>query len=223
VVGQAGAPIEGFYRFDDFLANVNDPSITNAQTVLLGVNDHGDVVGLSVSGVGAFVRGFLYKDGAFQTVTVPGAGEVSPEAINNRGDIGGSYFIGSNSFGFLIKANNIETLPNPVSGLNYSGDVVGTLPGGMGYLLRNGVTTPITLPGSVNTLVTGVNDKGAIVGFGDTTGFVLKNGIFTKINYPADAFFTRLNGINNRGQIVGFSIGPAGLTAFIATPVRTEE
>jgi uncharacterized membrane protein len=178
---------------------------------------------MSVSCVGAFVRGFLYKDGAFQTVTVPGAGEVSPEAINNRGDIGGSYFIGSNSFGFLIKANNIETLPNPVSGLNYSGDVVGTLPGGMGYLLRNGVTTPITLPGSVNTLVTGVNDKGAIVGFGDTTGFVLKNGIFTKINYPADAFFTRLNGINNRGQIVGFSIGPAGLTAFIATPVRTEE
>jgi hypothetical protein len=222
VVGQAGAPIQGFYRFDDFLVNVNDPSITNGQTVLFGVNNHGDIVGLSVSGVGEFVRGFVYRNGVFQTLTVPGADQVTPGGINNHGDIYGSYSIGQNTFGFLIKGNQVEKLPYPVAAMNDRGDVVVGLPGG-NYLLRNGVMTIITLPGLANGSVSGINDAGVIVGETDTTGFVLKDGNLTQVRYPTDAFFTLINGINNRGQIAGFSIGPAGLTAFIGTPVRDEE
>jgi len=89
VTGQAGAPSQGFYRFNDFLVSVNDPPIANGQTALFGVNNAGDVIGLSATDVGIFVRGFLYKSGIFQNVIVPGADQVTPVGINNLGDIVG--------------------------------------------------------------------------------------------------------------------------------------
>src|SRR5260370_1070902 len=120
VVGHIGAPVQGVFRFNEFVTNVNDPSVSGGQTALNGVNDHGDIVG--------------------------------------------------------------------------------NLPNGTGYLLKNGITTPIVFPGAASTFISGINNAGTIVGFTSTGSFVLKDGVFATIRFPADAYFGYVNGINNSGQ-----------------------
>jgi hypothetical protein len=220
VVGHIGAPVQGVFRFNEFITNVNDPSVSGGQTALNGVNNQGEIVGTSDTGTGGFVRGFLLQRGVYQTITVPGGDLVNPAGINNAGHIVGSYSVGANNFGFILRGSALEKLANPASGINDHGDIVGNLPNGTGYLLKNGVTTPIVFPGAASTFVSGINNAGTIVGFTSTGSFVLKDGVFTTIRFPADAYFGYVNGINNSGQITGFSIGPRGLTAFIGTPVR---
>ena len=222
VVGQGGIPVQGFYRFEGFITNVNDPSMPCSQTTLTGVNTIGAIVGFTESCTGQIGRGFLLLNGIFRTISVPGATLTQPSSINDLGDIAGSYSIGANNFGFVLDGNNFQQLPNPVAGINNRGDVVGSLPNGTGYLIRNGVTVPIVVPGLGGISVTGINDEGNIAGYGNTQGFVIRHGAVTKFSFPANASFTRVNGINNNNQITGFSIGPDGLTAFIGTPVEGE-
>lgn len=215
-VGQGGAPIQAVYRFGRFFTHVNDPMLSQTgNTLLTGVNNQGVIVGQSD------VRGFVLADGVFTTLTVPGADVVLPSSINDLGVIAGTYLVGSGSFGFVRIGNQVRVFPNPVSGINNHGDIVGNLAGG-GYLLANGVTTPINVPGSIGTEVLGINAGKTIVGFYTDTqfishGFAWNNGTFTTIDFPS-ANFTRTQAINNAGKIAGFALMPSGLTAFIATP-----
>jgi probable HAF family extracellular repeat protein len=77
-----------------------------------------------------------------------------------------------------------------------------------GFLLDNGVFTPIDAPGAVlGTAPYGINNRGQIVGayvYADGTGqgFLLDNGGFTPIDTPGAGAFTVAFGINNRGRIV---------------------
>ncbi|MBI4893286.1 MAG: hypothetical protein HY821_21870, partial [Acidobacteria bacterium] len=64
-----------------------------------GLNDHGDVVGYysfenpkpHAPAGNAPIYGFLYRDGAFQTIAFPGAHSTLAIRVNNRGDIAGIY------------------------------------------------------------------------------------------------------------------------------------
>jgi uncharacterized membrane protein len=68
--------------------------------------------------------------------------------------------------------------------------------------------TPVSFPGSVFTVVNGVNHAGDIVGTyreaasTHTHGFVRRDGKFTSIDYPG-AESTQANGISPSGDIVG--------------------
>jgi probable HAF family extracellular repeat protein len=76
--------------------------------------------------------------------------------------------------------------------------------------------TPIDVPGSTSTLVTGINDAGQIVGtyttgLGTATNaFVYSNGAYTTIQPPSNSSFYSIGGINNSGQIVGALQGNSG-------------
>jgi probable HAF family extracellular repeat protein len=69
--------------------------------------------------------------------------------------------------------------------------------------------TTIDYPGALDTLATGINRVGAIVGDfrftenGRILGFLLSGGTFTQIECPS-AQFTRPTGINDNGDIVGY-------------------
>ena len=79
----------------------------------------------------------------------------------------------------------------------------------------------VDVPGASNTLATGINARGAIVGIyydnaGNEHGFLLENGNFFTVDVPGSlagvsgVLQTEANGINARGDIVGDYFAPPG-------------
>jgi len=159
------------------------------------VNDRGQVVGIYAdpadNDLGYDVRSYRRdRDGRVTTVDVPGAGETSPYAIDDRGRIVGSY---------------------TDAGVTTGGD--GGYPAGTlhGYVQdRRGVTT-LDVPGAVATVALDVNDRGQVVGgyidaAGRQHGFRYDRGHYTTIDAPRPldpvARGNIATGINDRGDIV---------------------
>jgi probable HAF family extracellular repeat protein len=125
-----------------------------------GINNGGDIVGTYSPSVGnnGNDRGFLYKNGTYNTLTHPlGTFGTSLRGINNRGQIVGVY--------------------EDASG-----------PGGQhAFLYSNGAYTTLTPPWATSgAQAHGINDLGQIVGWyftGDcgtcTHGFFYSNGVYT--------------------------------------------
>jgi len=235
----------GMYTF------LNPPGATNA--IAVGINDSNQIVGAFGNSAGNF--GYLYSGGTYTTISVPGAYQSFPSqfysgtgtvasGINDNGVVVGSwdpsataanegYTYNSNTGQFTntsISDGGAYTLPY---GINDSGEISGnvdTFPSGQrvitGFIDNGGVFTSISYPGASSTIVQGINDSGAVVGWytlgGVTTGFIYINGAFTSIMYPGSSA-TELTGISNNGEIVGFyscSSGTCPLSdpSFYATP-----
>lgn len=136
---------------------------------------------------------YVYDEagGVFEVITIPGAvGGAQATGINNSGEVCG-FFIDSNqvNHGWLLNAGIFVQLDYPGStftqalGLNNRGRVVGTymdasgLTHGFLYTVSSGQYVSIDDPNGVGaTVVNGINDTGAIVGFYGTapvnSGFV---------------------------------------------------
>jgi probable HAF family extracellular repeat protein len=198
----------GFLYANGAYSNLQDPSATyeplpglfiNA-TTFTAINNNGVILGQYVDR-GGIVVGFTYRDGVYTP----------------RG--------GSGSFGYDLV------------GINDSGQVIGNNPnngnGNTGFIYSNGVSTTISDPlaGSVpgggasgidaNTYVTGVNDKGQVIGYYTTdydtvdNVFIYDNGVYTNVNVPAADIVsgvTPTGGINDSGQFILYG-GIATLTA----------
>jgi probable HAF family extracellular repeat protein len=102
-----------------------------------------------------------------------------------------------------------------VRALNKSNTIVGYTLGGdtvQGFSLQNGTTASISastsVPGTVQTLVNGIENNGRIVGAyyeadnKGAHGFLYFHGAFTTLDFPS-ATFTIAHGINDPGDIVG--------------------
>ncbi|HLJ92101.1 MAG TPA: hypothetical protein VKU02_02805, partial [Gemmataceae bacterium] len=84
------------------------------------------------------------------------------------------------------------------------------------------IFTTIDVPGSVQTVASGINDAGQVVGYyneagggrGSQHGFLLSNGLYTTLDVPG-AVVTQAMGLNNVGQIVGSYGDAAGTHGFI--------
>lgn len=116
------------------------------------------------------------------------------------------------------------------SGINNLGEIVGSYVSGssssFGFLYVGGSFTSI----SALTFVSGINDRGQIVGdscaSGICNGYLDNGGTLTPISVPG-AGSTFVSGINNAGEIVGFSCGNPckGLSGFsydagVYTPIN---
>jgi uncharacterized membrane protein len=158
----------------------------------LKVNDRRQVVGIYLDADGkpnpdgtmppGVLHGFLWDDGDFQTIDVPGAVATLPTGINNRGQMVGSYIDAEGAYhGFLRNRRGAVTDIREAPGADP----------------RMGGTQPVA-----------INDRGQIVGLaydarGGSRGFQLERGVLTMIDATRDAVFTRPVDINKRGQIVG--------------------
>jgi probable HAF family extracellular repeat protein len=99
------------------------------------------------------------------------------------------------------------------TGINDHGAIAGfyvnlTTNLGHGYLLRNGVRTPIDFPGALSTVAYDINNDGRVVGIylakdGSFHGFLWHKGKFTSIEIPGAVNGTFPFGINSVGDIVG--------------------
>jgi uncharacterized membrane protein len=77
------------------------------------------------------------------------------------------------------------------------------------------VFTTIDFPGSMQTIASGINDAGQIVGYyNNGHGFLLSNGVYTTLDAPGSVV-TQAMGINNAGQIVGNYGDATGTHGFV--------
>ena len=139
------------------------------------------------------------------------------------------------AYSFRKIDNRADPSFNQLLGINNSGRIAGYFGSGLhghpnkGYLVSrpygpNGFRS-VNVPGSAQTEVTSINDKGVAVGFFSRTnkgnpalnsdiGFYLKGGKFHKVTFPtgnvSNPPVDQLLGINNAGIAVGFFLDALG-------------
>jgi probable HAF family extracellular repeat protein len=194
------------------------------ETVLAGINNRGQIVG-GILDASRTLRSFLFDDGDFTTIDVPGALSSSALKINDRGQIVGAYSTLTNknhafpTRGFLWDAGVATMIDVPgalhtgANGINNSGRIVGDYVDangvGHGFIREpDGNFTTIDIPGATSTGISDINDHGQMTGLyvdadGKSHGFLWDNGVVTNIDAPGATLATLPLGINNRGDIVG--------------------
>jgi hypothetical protein len=182
----------GFLDEDGVMSSVADPLTTSKPAVnqLLGINNNGEAAGFYNDAKGnshAFVWSRYTK--AFQAVNPPGATSATATAVTDQGTVGGFFTEANGAIASFIKrGGNWTILEVPGSkttelfGLNDEGVAVGIDAGqhkqAYGFVYRHGAFVTVSDPAGVgSTVVNGLNNTGALVGFytdakGNTDGFV---------------------------------------------------
>jgi probable HAF family extracellular repeat protein len=181
------------------------------------------------------VTTYSVRMGDGSPITAPGALSTFATAINNSGQIVGSFAYGQHPkhSAFLktkrsFKSFNVSgasaTLP---SGINNLGQIVGIFFDNLAHqhgFFRdsNGAVTVLDLPGALITFLNGINDLGQIVGSyllpapnnDQGHGFVYSGGSFINLDVPG-ASGGAPYGINDVGQIVGTFVDRTGAHGFL--------
>ncbi len=237
---------QGFWGINDYIYDGNaafktlDLSIGSGYTSnmsgndsFVGIsafNDNNDLVGHFNRSNGSESYGFLYADGAFTKLAVPGGQFTGVKSLNNSGQVIGNYYSGSDIKGYIYDSNTGEysTLQYPgadrtyPSGINDKGQIVGIYripPYGefTGFIYDNGTFTSLFGEG-VNSIVfpNDINNLEQITGFysdifSDSYSFLYENGRYTPLDLPKD---TEAKAINDLGNIAGFRMtsGENGIT-----------
>ena len=189
-----------------------------------GINARGSIVGKYVDADGE-PHGFLYENGEFTSIDVPGAlMTLAARAINARGDIFGSFhdrndvqrvYVLSN--GRFDKIAHPGAIATSAGGINNAGDITGQWwnqnDKSRGFIRRNGRFYNVMGPeGTGDVLVRMAQDNGRVlVGHyvsevdGGTRGFIRHaSGEYEIIERPDFAIqCIGLRWINQRGDIVG--------------------
>ena len=204
---------------------------------LLGINDHGRIVGYFGSGADAKHpnKGYQvlpdYDGDNFTDENFPGSAQTQVVGVNNDGTTVGFYVDANGAnIGFVRWHNTFLAVANPATtakpafnqllGVNnkdiaagFYNDAAGAAHGYL-YSIAKRTFTPVRLPVKVDSLVaTGVNDKGDVSGFytigKKTSGFVLRGRNLISINLGANTN-TQALGLDNAGQVVGSFVDAAG-------------
>lgn len=178
-------------------------------------------------------RSSLSPSLTFSLIDFPRSTTSTALGIDDKGRIVGAYddgnlanyLPGNNAFRLSRDAFSSLAFPGAVQtvalGINKSGEIVGAFvdSGGAthGFTLIGKIYTEFDCPGGY-TIPYAINDLGQIVGYcgGNSTGFLLSDGVYTTIAVPG-ANFTLAEGINNSGVIVGwyFVNGTSGYQGFV--------
>lgn len=211
-------------------------------TQAFGINERGDVVGMWRDGSNV-LRGFVLRDGVFETVMVPGALLTQVRAINSQGEIIGSYrYPGEPAVAFhgfrrgpdgvlapLDYPDAPYTIPQriladgTVVGCFHGADLMGSMYG----FVRSGAGdyAEFELPASMHNGATPAAEQ--VVGFYtdlatlSNVGYVFQDGEVQSFLVPG-ADWTEAWDINRRGEIVG-SFGGAALASMRAYLLRNGE
>jgi hypothetical protein len=223
IAGFSGATATGFTLvLPNNFSSENFPGA--AQTMVTGINQNGDTVGIYVD-AGGNTHGFTNIGGTFTTVDDPASAVFNQGlGINNSDRTVGYYaptqagttgqIAYSQSGGVFSNVNSLlpANFNSQAVGIDNAGDIVGfympTATTSVGFLDLAGVISTIDPFGSTFTQALGINNLGEIVGFyldGSSVqhGYIDNGGVFTSFD-PAGSVNTTINGVNDLGQIVGF-------------------
>ena len=176
---------------------------------------------------------FLWKDGEMRNLGTLGYDAAAAQGINNQGQVVGYSGLAlhiTHAFqwenGRMI---DLGVLPgfngSTAYDINDSGQAVGASANNItqqerATLWSNGQVTDLGTLGGNKSAAVDINNKGQVVGFGNTTGngglahgFIWEDGKMADVNslIAADSgwFLQQINGINDRGQLVGQGINSA--------------
>ena len=156
----------------------------------------------------------------------------------------GASTLTSSGYHFQTLNNNRDVTFNQLLGVNNEGVIAGYFGSGaqghpnQGYLLLpNGSYLNENVPGSVQTQVTGLNDRGVTVGFSsqmnnanqvnDNSGFYAAGGRFHTVNFPtgdnASPPVDQLLGVNDHDVAVGFYTNGQGSNRGYTYDIRTHQ
>ena len=194
-----------------------------AASVGIGMNNSGQVVGVSVLSDNTTGHAFLYSGGPLQDLGTLGGSKSIAEGINNLGDVVGMADTASgDKHAFLYSGGTMHDLGtlggnrSTATAINDSGQIVGssrtstTSTVSHAFLYSNGTMHDLdTLGGSTSSAV-GINNSGQVVGVSDTAtagqghAFLYSNGSVQDLG-TLGGMNSLAFGINNAGQIVGGS------------------
>jgi probable HAF family extracellular repeat protein len=180
-----GDSIHGFVWDRGKFTQVDAPNANI--TYLHGINNRGQVVGHSRRDLFALARGFLWNDGDFRFLDIPGvllAGQrTETMGLNDRGQVVGSFQSGGVDHGFVIDSRGVSQIDigpmgSRATGINNNGHIVGSYRDPQqvehGFLRQaDGSFTTIDAPSVSSIAAVGINDSGDVVGL-----FTLVNGGF---------------------------------------------
>ena len=143
----------------------------------IGLNTKGDVVIDYVGGSQDI--SFIYRNGKFAKIVVPGASATLASFITDKDMIGGSFTSGGTTSGFLF-SNGTYTAYSPagatsssVTGVGPSGQVYGTFVDASGnthgFENVSGTFYQIDVPNSTYTNILAVGTSGSLIGFYGTS------------------------------------------------------
>jgi uncharacterized membrane protein len=222
----------GFIRRSNgqFSAPILDPKGQQGYTILTGINNSRTVCGIYL--LRNDPQSFLLAGKTFTDITVD-AEETIVNDLNDAGDFCGIAVIPDAAFVVLGGVPNLFQVPG--STYNIAEDVnnldqvvgsydVGTTQAGFRREADGTLIYPITVSGSTNVALFGINDHGQMVGtMIDTNGshavFFQPSGSATIFDYPGGTN-TSFGGINNKGLICGGFTDADGTHAFIARLAR---
>jgi uncharacterized membrane protein len=153
-------------------------------TGLVGINDLGVMIGIFQDAVG--VHSFVLEHGR--------AALIDPDGVVGQSSSGQAYSI--NALGVIVGSYQ---------------DAAGVV---HGFVLKDGVVSPVEYPGGFPTEVYAINDFGHMVGGYYTPdqnvhAFSLVNGVYKNEDVPG-ALTTAPYGINDLGEIAGYFLTVAG-------------
>ncbi len=195
------------------------------------INEAGQIVGRFMISQEKF-NPFLWQNGKMIDLGTLGFNG-GAQGINNRGQV-----VGYSGLAFGIthafqwengRMIDLGTLPgyndSTAYDINDSGQAVGASANNItqqerATLWSNGQITDLGTLGGNKTAAVDINNKGQVVGFGNTTGngglahgFIWEDGKIANVNSLIDAdsgwFLQQINGINDVGQMVGQGINRA--------------
>jgi hypothetical protein len=236
--------VRGFIRFSDgsFTDPIVDPNDTVGFTEGRGINNSRKAAGDYVISDGT-IHSFFLSGGTFTEYDVPGAVQTNLLSINDVGDFTGGFDPdGSGIFqAFVGRGGSLTSFSVPGAVSTFAYEINNSRQLVMGYYIdSSGVVLhgyyrdangalhfPIDPPGSVTTVLFGLNSKNWVVGrYLDSSGvthglfFVPPNNFFT-FDYPGSSF-TSLNGINDLGIICGRYVDASGIAhGFLARVTGT--
>jgi hypothetical protein len=231
----------GFVRFSDgsFSAPIVDPNDTVGFTEGRGINNSRTVVGDYAASDGT-IHSFFLSGSTFTEYDVPGAVQTNLLGINEPGDLTGGFDPdGSGVFqGFIDRRGTITSFAVPGALSTFAYEINNSKQLVVGYYIdssgilhgyyrdANGALHfPIDPPGSVGTVLFGLNNRSWVVGrYADNSGvthglfFVPPDRFFT-FDYPGSTF-TSLNGISSQGFICGRYVDASGIAHGFLARVR---
>jgi probable HAF family extracellular repeat protein len=249
VVGEfqkASTPLEAFsYTAGSGLTDLGTLGVPAFNfSIAYGINNAGQIVGISGSLNNGYPYAFLYTPGAGMTAMYPlpmllQHGPSQANAINNNGEFTGWYATGTGEHAFVYNIGTATMTdigsPNAQSSfgeaINDAGQVAGYYGNSINdpghaflYTPGSGFTELGSLQPSDLVQVDGINDAGQVVGMSGQTAFLYSatTGMENLNTLIAGSGWRLISAtaINNSGQITGEGIDPAGQNvAYVLTPV----
>lgn len=164
-------------------------------------------------------------------ISVPGATQISANAINDRAQVAGQFSDGTGrAHGFVYQEGALCQIDYPsadatsinILGINNLGQFVGmvtTLTATSAFLYDRGTFSALLqFPGATFSIANAINNRGEIVGVlqaaAGNGAFLHKAERYLRLQYPG-ASETTATGINESGQIVGNFVDAKGTHGFV--------